>query len=643
MMVSNARMSFFNEHLTFANLNSCSPSIQSDDSIYEQGTQTDITASQILSHLTNADEYNQILLSSGPMNSSWPMQSHDNRHTGLSPFSTASNPGAEKWRFRCGTVYGGPAIAEDGTIYFGDQGYPDYLYAVYPNGTLRWKYELKGQDLVHWVWSTPAISENGMIYIGDFAGYLFALNSNGSFQWQYYIADTSIVSSPAIAPDGTIYFGTETGSDEGYIYALNPDHTMKWRYLTGFYIISDPAIGPDGTIYIGSMDDYLYAMNPNGELKWRFKTDDWVRGQASIAPDGTVYIGSFDGFLYALYPDNGTLKWKCQVGPSEGTPAIAADGTIYVGSDYLYAVYPNGTLRWKYYPGSSEIIAQSCPAISADGTIYVGTVINLQYGGHIIAVNPDGTERWRKLIANTLIDSSPAIDSNGIIYIGSASGDNAQGPYGFLHAFGPGPLQVDVNGPYAGELNTPIQFHCTVFGGIPPYSYLWSFGDGGTSSAENPTHTYTISGTYKVTLQVTDSEGNVTSNDTTAVISAPPNTPVINGPPKGRHNQEYSYTFVTTDPEGDDIYYYIRWGDDATGWIGPYTSGTEITQSHTWVKRGTYTIQCKAKDVHGWESGWGTLQVTMPLSYDPPHFRFFDWLFERFPNAFPILRHLLHQ
>ena len=566
------------------------------------------------------------------MNSSWPMQSHDNLHTGRSPFSTASNPGVEKWRFRCGWVDGGPVIAEDGTIYFGDKGYPSYLYALYPNGTLKWRYRLVD---AYGVWSTPAIGEDGAIYIGTWDHGFYAINPNGSLRW-HTSWNADIASSPAIAPDGTIYYGNMAG-DGGYICALNPDGTLKWKYLTGYLITSDPAIGLDGTIYIGSGDTYLYAMNPNGTLKWRFKTGDIIKGQASIATDGTVYISSFDQHLYALYPNNGTVKWQSYVWGSEGTPAIAADGTIYVGSDKLYAVYPNGTIRWGFTLGLREYVAQSCPAISADGTIYVGTNINGTYAGDIIAVNPDGTERWRKRIANEWVDSSPAIASDGTVYIGSASDD-----YGFLHAFGRGPLKADAEGPYMGMPNTPVQFHCTILGGIPPYTYLWSFGDGGTSSTENPTHTYTQSGTYNVTLLVTDTEGNSSSNSTTALISAPPNTPTVSGPPQGKIKQAYNYTVVTTDPEGDNVYYYIRWGDyQSTGWLGPYQSGEAISQSHTWTKRGTYTIQCKAKDVHGWESDWGTLQVTMPLSYDPPHFRFLNWLFERFPHAFLLLRYFL--
>ncbi len=52
----------------------------------------------------------------------------------------------------------------------------------------------------------------------------------------------------------------------------------------------------------------------------------------------------------------------------------------------------------------------------------------------------------------------------------------------------------------------PTLFSNTTTGGVMPYaSYAWTFGDGGSSSLESPTHTYAASGTYTVQLTVTDS------------------------------------------------------------------------------------------------------------------------------------------
>jgi outer membrane protein assembly factor BamB len=351
------------------------------------------------------------------------MQSHDVHHTGQSPYSTADNPHVEKWRFRADRVEGGIVIDNDGIIYFGDFG--RYLYAIYPDGTLKWKHKLGG-----WIWSTPAIDEDGTIYVGvDDSSCLYAINPNGTEKWRFNAHDT-IYSSPAIAEDGTIYFGT---MGVGYnIYAVNPDGTEKWHYKTGYKITSDPAIGDDGTVYIGSGDSYLYAMYPNGTLRWRFKTGDEIHGHPAIGEDGTIYIGSYDDYFYAIYA-NGTMKWRFHSAwGTANSAAIADDGTIYVGTNKLYARNPDGSHKWSFNLGANRRIGFSSPAISADGTIYVGVEIGNRDGGEIIAVNSDGTERWRKKISNYHVDSSPSIGADGIVYIGCADDISR----GYLHAFG---------------------------------------------------------------------------------------------------------------------------------------------------------------------------------------------------------------
>jgi hypothetical protein len=122
----------------------------------------------------------------------------------------------------------------------------------------------------------------------------------------------------------------------------------------------------------------------------------------------------------------------------------------------------------------------------------------------------------------------------------------------------------------------------------------------------------------------------------------PPNPPTITGPAEGTIKVATTYNFTTTDPDDDEVYYFIDWGDQTnSSWIGSYSSGDEITKSHIWSKKGTYTIKAKAKDINGNESDWRTLSVTMPCSYNIPLIQFWERLFERFPNAFPILRHLM--
>ncbi|MCK5261060.1 MAG: PQQ-binding-like beta-propeller repeat protein [Thermoplasmatales archaeon] len=573
--------------------------------------------------------------SNGPMNSSWPMKCHDNCHTSRSPYSTADNPSDEIWRYKTSDwVEGGPIIDDDGTIYFGD--FDGYLYALNPDGTKKWTYKTDG-----WISSAPALAEDGTLYVGSWDCKLYAFNPDGTLKWNVGASGGSIASSPAIADDGTIYFGTMRGFDKGDIIAVNPNGTVKWVYPTGYYITSDPAIGDDGTVYIGSGDTYFYAMNPNGTLKWQFKTGHYIKGPASIADDDTIYIGSWDDYLYALYPNNGTMKWKCKVGyGTETNPSIANDGTIYVGGDKLWAIYPNGTMRWVFNLGQDRHIHTSSPAISADGTIYVGVNIGSDAGGEILAINPDGTERWRKRIAGWAVESSPCIGEDGTIYVGSTY-DMSEG---YLYAFGRGELEADAGGPHYGLINLPVQFYGSATGGYPPYSWFWDFGDGNVSDEQNLTHIYTYPGNFTVMLTVTDDSGNTSDDSTWAWIQEsndPPNKPIIDGETNGEVGQSYDYTFETTDPEGLQIWYYIEWGDDTnTGWIGHYPSGEEITKSHSWSEKDTYTIRCKAKDPYEAESEWGELDVTMPMNQQSQYWWFLQFL-QNHPRMFPIIRQIL--
>jgi probable HAF family extracellular repeat protein len=119
----------------------------------------------------------------------------------------------------------------------------------------------------------------------------------------------------------------------------------------------------------------------------------------------------------------------------------------------------------------------------------------------------------------------------------------------------------------------------------------------------------------------------------------PPDTPIINGPPTGKSGIEYEYTFISTDPDDDSIMYFINWGDNHTEWTEYSNSGVEIKLKHAWDEKGDYTIKAKAEDIYGDESGWGTLDIIMPKN-KPFIFNFplLNWLFDRFPNIFSMLR-----
>jgi hypothetical protein len=119
-------------------------------------------------------------------------------------------------------------------------------------------------------------------------------------------------------------------------------------------------------------------------------------------------------------------------------------------------------------------------------------------------------------------------------------------------------------------------------------------------------------------------------------ISTPPDKPdTPNGPTTGESKTSYTYSTVTDDTDGDQVFYLFDWGDNTQSeWFGPYQSGEVIQASHIWNKKGDYQIRVKAKDEHGVESEWSDI---LPISL--PKFKTFQFLFiQKLIEKFPLLQ-----
>lgn len=87
--------------------------------------------------------------------------------------------------------------------------------------------------------------------------------------------------------------------------------------------------------------------------------------------------------------------------------------------------------------------------------------------------------------------------------------------------------------------------------------------------------------------------------------SNPPATPTLTGPSEGMINEPSTFNAITTEPDGEDVYYLFEWGDGTnSGWLGPYPQNTQITAEKTWDTPGTFTIRVKARDIYFATSDW---------------------------------------
>ncbi len=148
-------------------------------------------------------------------------------------------------------------------------------------------------------------------------------------------------------------------------------------------------------------------------------------------------------------------------------------------------------------------------------------------------------------------------------------------------------------------------------------------------------HMWNEAGTYNVTGKAQDIYGAEGPEETLSVNmvpaeNQPPGAPTIKGEISGKTGTEYEYTFNATDPDGDDVKYYIEWGDNTPYETDFNASGTEVMVKHKWNKKGNYTITAKAEDINGAKGPEGTLTLTIPRVRVVYH-SFFLWFLDRFP------------
>ena len=142
----------------------------------------------------------------------------------------------------------------------------------------------------------------------------------------------------------------------------------------------------------------------------------------------------------------------------------------------------------------------------------------------------------------------------------------------------------------------------------------------GVSQTLTKTGGYATAGSYTIYGWSRDQNGSLSTPSSCVVTVAagnlPPTAPIITGPRTGTINTNYTYSFTSTDPEGDQILYSIDWDMNGSTDQGnpngtPFNSGQPLTATHSWSTLGPQTFQARTYDVIGNVSGWTQYTVTI--------------------------------
>lgn len=329
--------------------------------------------------------------------------------------SDAFGPGSPTvaFRFEAGARITAQAVVDaEGRVYVGDHGGTFHVFDRF--GNPRWSRRLGGP-----IWSTALVDADGVV-VGSDAGELVAWDRDGAERWRVRVGaevDTGIRAVP-----GTDELRVAAG--RSLLAVRRADGRVRWRFEAREKIFTTPAVAADGAVVFGAQDDRVYAVGPDGALRWAHRTGGDVDGSPVLADDGAVFVGADDGRVHAIGP-RGRPRWSAELGGYVRAPlALAADGAVlaavYGPRPRVVCLEPaDGAVRWSFLvtlADSSETGIASGPVVDAAGRVYFGA-----HDDFVYAVSPDGALRW-VVPTEGDVDAAPVLAPDGTLYVGSEDG-----------------------------------------------------------------------------------------------------------------------------------------------------------------------------------------------------------------------------
>jgi outer membrane protein assembly factor BamB len=520
--------------------------------------------------------------------------------------------------------------------------------------------------------SPPAVADvdndgKPEIILGTFYGYVFCLNGeDGSICWQTNLGSNSYIQSgPNILDldgDGQLDIVVAQWSGDYRIYALKGDDaSILWfsdqpqdhMYHGGAFADIDEDGKPE--IAIGCYDNHVYIINgEDGSLEWDYTAPFYIGGPTSIADlnnDGHFEIVFTSHNRLGALSYTGSLLWSYTTGGSIFRGGAIAD----IDADRILDVVfgsADGILRVLQGNDGSEVWTYDLEA-------HYGQTYEMDHAPVIADFDNDG--KLDVFIIGGYGTSSPPTNNHGRAYaLAAGEGTGLGWPmfrYDLRHSAcfsdNQPPNAPMITGTTIGKAGMTYKYSTnTTDPNEDQVFYNFSWGDGDVSDWLGPynsseiitaSHMWIEEGNYEIRVKakdIHDAESNWSEPLNVTMEYVPLDPPTITGPTNGKVGVSYDYTFVATDPNGDQLEYFIEWGDgNIEDWFGPFGSGDPQTVSHAWSEEGTYRVRAKVKDDYDMESDWGTLDVTMPRSraINTP----FQWFLQQHPNLFPILQKIL--
>ncbi|MFA5103410.1 MAG: choice-of-anchor D domain-containing protein [Candidatus Thermoplasmatota archaeon] len=359
--------------------------------------------------------------------------------------------------------------------------------------------------------------------------------------------------------------GTSTGEHDTITIGGINTQTMEGYYEGYIYISSN---GGSGSVRV-----YITVIKPP-HIEFLIASYDF----------GSVYLGQ-QSTIY-------TFQLKNTGGATATGTVTSSDPTQFpIISGTSFSIPANGGIHNVQVQFRPQSIGQHSATITADGTL----PCNDAYA----------------LVTGTGVPSPPHL---------MLTPQNATFPDTYVG--GTSPVQYftltntgDVTA--TGNIYLTNDSHFTILGGPRPFSLAAD-----QSTTINVTFTPASPGPKSTVLKADGSNCDDNTSTLTGIgLSHPPLTPVISGETFGYLKMNITFTFTTTDPDGDPVFYRVDWDDNTpVNWTGPYPSGGVVTVEHSWNMTGSKNISVQAKDGYNCSSSWTEPFTVTIYPYSVPHY-----------------------
>ena len=400
------------------------------------------------------------------------------------------------------------------------------------------------------------------------------------------IATVPVESSPvgvAITPDGTKAYVANRGSD---IVSVIDTATNT---VTAMVNVGS---GPTGVV-----------VTPDGKKAYvtnLYGSDVSIIDTATNTVTATVPVGDYP-FGVAITPD-GAKVYVSNAGSSTvsviDTATNTVTATVPVGGWTLgTAVNPAGTKAYvtNYNDGTLSVIDTATNTVTA--TVFVGS------GPYGVATNQDGTKVY---VANQGSNTVSVIDAATNNIISTVDVGESPAAFGqFICPRKPAPFANFSAKPTEGKAPLTVAFTDTSTG--DPTKWKWDFGDGATSTQQNPKHKYSKIGSYTVKLTATNAKGGntITKADYIKVVTKP-------------------VAAFSATPTSGKAPLTVEFTDESTGiptrWKWSFGDGTisrEQNPEHQYLQEGKYKVTLTVSNVAGGNTITKTNYITVTTNTRP--------------------------